>query len=253
MFGNSSARRTRLCALCSRPLRNHRSCVGPQSVRSSGPAGKEVAGEEAGEGRGDVPGAGGEVDDGCAGVRAHEPLVEHAHPRHRPARVLVEHEGVPRGQQRARQGGHHDGVVDVGDDPEPHVGVDDEDRCLDRLGVFGAQGDGVPAGRELGLEHLIDHPAAIRADGLLDPADLHGDRDVVDRNAREAAPSADLLVPACRRSHPGLASSTRQSTRVQPGAPYPVYGNDDRSESALARALLPEARAWSPRCVPRSG
>ena len=44
-----------------------------------------------------------------------------AMPGHGLAGVLVDDERVPRGQERAGERGHHDGVVDVRDDAEAHV------------------------------------------------------------------------------------------------------------------------------------
>ena len=84
-LGELLASRRRFVSLCSMPLRNQRSCVGPQSVRRIEPGGKRWREQESGERGGDVPGAGGEVDHRRPGVRAHEPLEEHGHPGHRDA------------------------------------------------------------------------------------------------------------------------------------------------------------------------
>ena len=81
MCGNSVGEASRLRRLCFGPLRNQRSCVGPQSVSSRGPRGYRLRDEEPAQRRGDVPGAGGEVDDRRARVRAGEPLVQHGHAR----------------------------------------------------------------------------------------------------------------------------------------------------------------------------
>lgn len=99
--------------------------------------------------------------------------------------------------QAARKGRgcrHHHRVVNIGDDPDGDRRVDDEDGRIHTLCLVSANGDRVPAGREVDFEHSVDHSAAICNDALFDVPDFYRDCDVTDGHAGETAPSADLLV-----------------------------------------------------------
>ena len=126
LLGQPDEARSLVLAPAAEPAVVRRTPVGQQQ----GTGREEVAREEAGERRRDVPGAGREVDHGRAGMRRREPLEQHGHARGRHARVLVEHERVPGGEQRAGERGDHHGVVDVGDDAERRRRVDDEDAAI---------------------------------------------------------------------------------------------------------------------------
>ena len=52
--------------------------------------------------------------------------------------------------------------------PKLDRGIDDEDGRLDGFRLVGAHGDGVPARRQVGVEHRVDHAAAVGGDPMLD-------------------------------------------------------------------------------------
>ena len=152
-------------------------------------------------------------------MRARQPFVEHGHAGNRGARVLVEHERVPRGEERARQGGDHHGVVDVGEDAESRRRVDDEDGGGDGSGAVDAQRELVPSRFEFRFDAGVDHAAAVRVDDVRAAPDLDGDGCIHHRDAEEAAPAAHLLGAlgggGIRRSaaRPGRARAPRSWSR----------------------------------------
>ena len=206
MSGNSAASRSSVARLCACPLRNQRSGVGPQSVSSSGPAGYRLRDRKRVSVGATFHAPGRQVEDRRARVRRHQPLVQHGHPGHGCARVLVEHERVPRGEQRPRQRGDHDRVVDVGDDAEADVRGQDADRRLDRLGALGAAARcaspvrGSPPRRR---RRSRRGPSAPRAAGRPRPRPTTV---VGDGERREAAPAAHRLDPFRSSRPPGATA-----------------------------------------------
>ncbi len=198
----------------------------------------EVPGQEPGERRRDVPRPRGEVEDGCALVLQAEALVEHGHAGGGRARVLVEHERVPRGEERPGERGDHDGVVDVAEDPGAHVVAHDEDGRLDGLGSLGPDADGVPAARQARLDDLVDDAAAVRPHVVLGPVDLDDDVDVGERDAGEAAPAADDLVAGQRALALRVGEEdTAEDTDPAHGSVAGV-GDDGGLQPALAGTAL---------------
>ena len=165
MSGNSFASRSRVLALvllaAAEPAIRGRSPVGQQQ----GAGRVEVAGQEPGQGRRDVPGAGGEVDHRGAGVLAGQPFVEHRHARGRRPGVLVDHEGVPGRQQRAGQSGHHHRVVDVGHRSRTGPAGRPRRRRRSDVGALGAEPDLVPARGQIDVDLDVDDAAGVGLHG----------------------------------------------------------------------------------------
>ncbi len=113
-------------------------------------------------------------------------------PGHRAPGVLVEHEGVPGRQQRAGERGHHDCVVDVGDDPEADARGDDEHRDGHRGGLLDGDLDPLPAGLEVRLDPHVEHAAAVGPHDVPPGSGGHDDLGVAHGNADEAAPAAQV-------------------------------------------------------------
>ena len=210
------------------------------------PGGIQIAGEEPGERGRDVPRAGREVDHGRARVRAHEPLEEHRHSGRGDAGVLIEHEGVPERHEGSRQGGHHDGVVDVGDDAELDVGTDDPDRRLDGDRLGGAEGCLMPAGRETHGDLRVDHATAVGQHLDAFAAHLDDDGHVADWHAREAAPAPDALLaspPTTFRRFVGCHRLAQQHSTEHPdplGRAVARVGHDRRQVASAPGPALPD-------------
>src|SRR5699024_2677757 len=126
----------------------------------------------------DVPRPGGQVEHRGSRMVHEEVLIHLCHPGYELARPDVSDEGMPGGDERSGDGGDHDRVVDVGDDPEPGVVVDDEHR---RFGGAGGGGEYVhllPArGEIVGGDGVVEipRPVGLRAVLRLPDADPHGD------------------------------------------------------------------------------
>ena len=150
-------------------------------------------------------------------------MVLKGHSRRGNACVLVEHEGVPRGQKRPGESGHHDGVVDVGNQTDVDALVDDEDRRLDPGAAVDPEGDAMPAGRQRHVDVGIEHPAAVAADRSRGAAGADRDLDVGHMHAGEAAPAADAAELVLRRAR--LRRTPEHDTAEHP----------DPAPSAIAR------------------
>ncbi len=232
--------------MCARPLRNHRSCVGPPVGEQQRAGGVEVAREESRERRRDVPRTRGEVDDRRARVRPGEAFEEHGHPGCGDSGVLVEHERVPEGEQRPGQSGDHDGVVDVGDDAEVDIGPDDADRRLGDHRPLGVQPGLMPARRQGDRDAGVDDAPAVGEDFDAGAADLDDHRDIADRNAREAAPAANALLAASPATlgwlvgRDGAAQQYSAEDAHPFGRSVPGVRNDGRDVAASACPAFPD-------------
>ena len=203
-------------------------------------AGVEITCHEPGEGRRDVPRSGGEVDHRRPRVRAGQPLIEHRHSGDGGARVLVEHEGVPGGEEGAGQRGDHDRVIHVGDDAERGIGVDDEDFGRHGLGVVGAQAYLAPSRSQVDGDAHVDDAATFRAHSALDGTDRDRHLDIVNGNAEEAAPAPHLRSPLLGGvAAPGQHHAAEHAS--PPGSPVSGVGDDRGGESASTTAALTPA------------
>ena len=110
-----------------------------------------------------------------------------------PAGTLVHDKGVPRREEGAGEGGDHDRVVNVRQQPDARIRVDDRDGGVDGLAVVDLQRDGVRSRREAGGDgHInVDNAAAVGAYRDALARDRHDDLGVRDRDAHEAAPAPD--------------------------------------------------------------
>ena len=217
-----------------------------QAVMRRPPVGQEqrpgrvqVARQEPREGRGNIPCSGRQVDDGGSQVFAREALVQHRHTRHRGPGVLVEHEGVPGCKQRSGESGHHNCVVNVGDDSESRLRIDNEDWRGHGPRILGAQGDGVPTRRQVQFESRVDYAAAVGRDVVLLFAGRDNDGDDPRGDTREAAPAANaasadpVLRVGPQRAH------EKHATEYPDPALAAVTGvrDDGRQQSALTCPL----------------
>ena len=219
MFGNSCAHRRRLRALVLLAAAEP-AVLGRSPVRQQQRSRRiEVAGQEPGQGRRHVPGAGREIEDRREAVRLRQPLVQHRHAGCRGSGVLVDHEGVPGGQQRARESGHHHGVVDVGDDAEPLLVTDHEHVGGHRIRALGAHRDRVPPRLHLLLDHDIHDTAVVGPNSVPDPVQHEVDLAVLDRHGDEGPPAACAgrdhrgRSPRAGRERPGRAPAPSATSR----------------------------------------
>ena len=107
--------------------------------------------------------------------------------------MLIENERVPAGQQRARQGGHHNGVVNIADHALAGRLVDDDDVHAGTVPAGHMHLGGGPPGRKLGRNDGVDNAIAVRAHRVSLPGDL--DVDLVERQGRrdEVAPATHAV------------------------------------------------------------
>ncbi len=198
LLGQPGQRRPLVFPAAAEPSVVRRPPVGQQQRAG----GVEVTGKEAGQRRSDIPGTGRQVEHRGTWVRVGDSLVEDRHPWHRHAGVLIEHECVPRGEKRPGQRGHHDGVVDVGDESESDRRVDDPCRRLDRVCAFDTDANGGPPRREHpfavfgghrgDVDDSVDEAGTVRARFLGTTCRFDDDARGPDGDGQEATPAAHL-------------------------------------------------------------
>ena len=149
-----------------------------------------VAAEEAAQGWGDVPGAGGQVHERRIRVAAADTVGHDRHAGGGDACVLVEDEGVPGGNQGARQHGDHDGVVDVHDDAELLAFGNDVDAGCYGAGAGHVHDDFMDAGFQVDAEFDVEHAAAVGVRFILGAVDDDGDGRIGHCGCGEGAPAA---------------------------------------------------------------
>ena len=181
--------------------------------------GIEVPGNKTGQGGSCVPRPRGQVDHRRLRVLHLEPIQQDGHAGCRHPCPFVQDEGVPQRQEGPGEGGDHDGVVNVRDDAQPGVRGDHENPGLDRFRSLGAQHGRMPARGERHLDHGVHQAAAVRMHAGGDPADLDLHLGELDRDAREGAPAADVLVAVLRQPL-RLAAGVRLAGEDHP-AQYP--------------------------------
>ena len=164
MPGNSVASRARLSRLWSRPLRNHRSCVGPQSVSSRAPAGyswrdrKRVSVGATFHAPVEryITGA-----PGCASVSRSSSTAMPGTGR----RACSSSTNVFHAANSGRGSAVTMTVSSTSETmPKSHIGVHDEHGRGGRFRLIGAHGDGVPSRRQIRLQHNVDDAAAVCGD-----------------------------------------------------------------------------------------
>ena len=149
-----------------------------------------VAAEEAAQGRGDVPGAGGQVHERRIRVAAADTVGHDRHAGGGDACVLVENEGVPGGDEGARQHGDHDGVVDVHDDAELLAFGNDVDAGCYGAGAGHVHDDFVHARVQVDAEFDVEHAAAVGVRLILGAVNDDGDGRIGHCGCGEGAPAA---------------------------------------------------------------
>ena len=167
------------------------------AVRGGAPVGQQeraarvaVAAEEAAQGRGDVPGAGGQVHERRIRVATADTVGHDRHAGGGDACVLVEDEGVPGGDEGARQHGDHDGVVDVHDDAELLAFGNDVDAGCYGAGAGHVHDDFVDSGFQVNGEFDVEHAAAVGVRLVLGAVDDDGDGRIGHCGCGEGAPAA---------------------------------------------------------------
>ena len=167
------------------------------AVRGGAPVGEQeraarvaVAAEETAQGRGDVPGAGGQVHERRIRVAAADTVGHDRHAGGGDTCVLVEDEGVPGGNHGARQHGDHDGVVDVHDDAELLAFGNDIDAGCYGAGTGHVHDDFVYAGFQVDAEFDVEHAAAVGVRLVLGAVDDDGDGRIGHCGCGEGAPAA---------------------------------------------------------------
>ena len=188
--------------------------------QQEGTARVEMPRQEAVEGGHDVPGAGRQVDDGAAGMRRHQAVVQHRHARHGAAGVLVRDEGGPGGEQRARQRRSPRPCRRC-----PRRARTRTDSSTTNTGASIASAPSrvsstvpQPGSSRASTRTSMTPPRSARMVCSTPPA-VTRDLGVAHRDAGEAAPSADARCTDRARRRPGFTSSTRPSTRIQPSPP----------------------------------
>ena len=149
-----------------------------------------VAAEEAAQGRGDVPGAGGQVHERRIRVAAADTVGHDRHAGGGDACVLVEDERVPGGDEGARQHGDHNGVVHVHDHAELLAFGNDVDAGCYGAGSGHVHDDFVDSGFQVNGEFDVEHAAAVGVRLVLGAADDDGDGCIRHCGCGEGAPAA---------------------------------------------------------------
>src|SRR5690554_6195149 len=127
--GEAAEVRELVLATASKPAVVRRAPVGEKHRTGR----EQMSAEKTAERRCHVPRAGGQIDHRSPRMLAHQLLEQHGHAWNGKTSVLIDDERVPRGYERTRKSGDHDGVVNVGEDAELDLVVDDERCGFDRV------------------------------------------------------------------------------------------------------------------------